>query len=200
VSGSVSSPVDKAAFGVLRGLADVVLVGAGTVRIEGYHAPAPQPRFADRRATAGQRPAPALAIVTRTGRLPADTGLFSGSSPTYVVTTAAADLAPLRNLAGSDQVIVAGNEDLDVDDAVNVLAARGLGRVLLDGGPSLLGSALAANRVDEVCLTWSPILVAGTGPRIATGAKAMLTVRPAHLIAAEDVLLGRWLVQHIPNN
>jgi riboflavin biosynthesis pyrimidine reductase len=200
VSGSVSSPVDKAAFGVLRGLADVVLVGAGTVRIEGYHAPAPQPRFADRRAAAGQRPAPALAIVTRTGRLPADTGLFSGSSPTYVVTTAAADLAPLRNLAGSDQVIVAGNEDLDVEDAVNVLAARGLGRILLEGGPSLLGSALAANRVDEVCLTWSPILVAGTGPRIATGAKAMLTVRPAHLIAAEDVLLGRWLVQHIPNN
>jgi riboflavin biosynthesis pyrimidine reductase len=200
VSGSVSSPVDKATFGVLRGLADVILVGAGTVRAEGYRAPVAKPSFAERRAANGQRPAPALAIVTRTGRLPADTGLFSGSSPTYVVTTAAADLAPLRELAGPDRVIVAGDEDLDVEDAVRVLAARGLTRILLEGGPSLLGSALAANRVDEVCLTWSPILVAGTGPRIAVGPEAMLTARPAHLIAAEDVLLSRWLVQHIPNN
>ena len=198
VSGSVSSPVDKATFGVLRGLADVILVGAGTVRAEGYRVPTAKPEFAERRAASGQRPAPALAVVTRTGNLPAE--LFEGASPTFIVTTATADLAPLRELAGPDQVIVAGDEELDVADAVNVLAARGLGRVLLEGGPSLLGSALAANRVDEVCLTWSPILVAGTGPRIATGPPARLTARPAHLIAAEDVLLGRWLVQHYPNN
>jgi riboflavin biosynthesis pyrimidine reductase len=200
VSASVSSPVDKATFGVLRGLSDVVLVGAGTVRAEHYHAPTANLAFAERRAAVGQRPAPALAIVTRTGRIPTDSGLFQGSSPTYVVTTAKADLAPLRDLAGSDQVIVAGDDDLDVEDAVRVLASRGLGRVLLEGGPSLLGSALAAGRVDEICLTWSPILVAGHGPRIAVGPPTALTVRPAHLIAAEDVLLGRWLVQHIPNN
>ena len=199
-SGSVSGPVDKATFGVLRGLADVLLVGAGTVRAEGYRAPSPNPAFAERRATSGQRPAPALAIVTRSGRLPRDTGLFQGTSPTYVVTTERADLDPLRELAGPDQVIVAGDKDLDVVDALNVLAARGLRRVLLEGGPSLLGSALAAGRVDELCLTWSPILVSGSGPRIAYGPPAMITARPAHLIAAEDVLLGRWLVQHFPNN
>jgi 5-amino-6-(5-phosphoribosylamino)uracil reductase len=200
VSGSISSPVDQATFGVLRGLADVVLVGAGTVRAEGYQAPAPQRAFAERRAENGQQPAPSLAIVTRSGRLPADTGLFTGKSPTYVITTTAADLAPLRELAGPDRVIVAGDEDLDVDDAIQVLASRGLGRVLLEGGPSLLGSAMAAGRVDELCLTWSPMLVAGDRPRIASGPAVRLTTRPAHLIAAEDVLLGRWLVQHIPNN
>jgi riboflavin biosynthesis pyrimidine reductase len=200
VSASVSSPVDKAAFGVLRGLADVILVGAGTVRAEGYRAPTAKSAFADRRAAVAQLPAPALAIVTRSGRLPAESDLFAGASPTYIVTTAAAELAPLRKLAGAEQVIVAGDQDLDVADAVSVLAALGLGRVLLEGGPSLLGYALAANRVDELCLTWSPILVSGTGPRIATGPPARLTARPAHLIAAEDVLLGRWLVQHVPNN
>jgi riboflavin biosynthesis pyrimidine reductase len=200
VSGSVSSPVDKATFGVLRGLADVILVGAGTVRAEGYSAPTAKPQFADRREAGGQRPAPALAIVTRSGRLPTDTGLFNGPSPTYVVTTSTAQLEPLRALAGPDRVMVAGDEDLDVEDAISVLAGRGLGRILLEGGPSLLGSALAANRVDELCLTWSPLLVGGTGPRIALGPEVRLTTRPAHLIAAEDVLLGRWLVQHIPNN
>jgi len=200
VSSSISSPVDRATFGVLRGLADVILVGAGTVRTEGYRAPVPNPAFADRRKAAGQLPAPALAVVTRSGRLPRDTGLFSGTSPTYIVTTATSDLAAMRALAGPDHVIVAGDEDLDVEDIIRVLASRGLGRVLLEGGPSLLGSLLAAGGVDEVCLTWSPLLVAGTGPRIASGPPARLTARPAHLIAAEDVLLGRWLVQHIPNN
>jgi riboflavin biosynthesis pyrimidine reductase len=197
-SGTISSTVDKATFGVLRGLADVVLVGASTVRAEQYGPPKADPAFADRRSRAGQRPAPALAVVTHGGDLP--DGLFDGPSPTYLVTTASADLDRLRGLAGADRVIVAGEDDLDVEDAIRVLAGRGLGRVLLEGGPSLLGTAMAAGAVDELCLTWSPVLVAGSGPRIARGPAVALTARPAHLIAAEDVLLGRWLVQHIPNN
>lgn len=200
LSASISSPVDRAAFGVLRGLADVVLVGAGTVRDEGYRAMKANPAFADRRRAAGQRPAPAVAVVTRSGRIPTSSGLFESQSPVFVVTTAAADVARLRELAGPDRVIVAGEDELDVDDAVGVLASRGFGRVLLEGGPRLLGSALVANRVDELCLTWSPQLVGGDGPRIAHGGGAKLHARPAHLIAAEDMLLGRWLVQHIPNN
>jgi riboflavin biosynthesis pyrimidine reductase len=198
LSGTISSPVDKAAFGVLRGLADVVLVGASTVRAEGYHRPGANPAFGDRRRRASQRPAPVLAIVTRGGDVPSE--LFQGHSPAYLVTTATADVDRLRSLAGADQVIVAGEHELDVDDAVRVLAGRGLGRVLLEGGPSLLGTVLAAGRVDELCLTWSPMLVGGSGSRIAAGPAVGVTVRPAHLIAAEDVLLGRWLVQHIPNN
>jgi riboflavin biosynthesis pyrimidine reductase len=57
---------------------------------------------------------------------------------------------------------------------------------------------LAASQVDELCLTLSPQLMAGPGPRIATGPPANLAARPAHLIAAGDVLLGRWLV-HPPD-
>ena len=200
LSGSISGPVDRAAFGVLRGLADVVLVGAGTVRQERYKAMRANPAFAERRAAAGQRPAPTVAVVTRSGHIPSDSPVLASDQRPLVVTTAAADLPALRGLFGPDQVIVAGDENVDVTDAVNVLAARGLGRVLLEGGPALLGSALAANRVDELCLTWSPLLVGGDGPRIATGLPARVSARPAHLIAAEDMLLGRWLLHHVPNN
>lgn len=200
LSGALGGAVDRATFNVLRGLSDVVLVGAGTVRAEGYGATKADPAFADRRRARGQRPAPALAVVTRSGEVPTENGIFEGSSPTFVITTTRADLAKLRDLAGPDQVIVAGDDDVDVDDAVRVLAARGLRRVLLEGGPTLLGHALAARKVDELCLTWAPLLVAGGGPRIAQGPEVQVTARPAHLIAAEDVLLGRWLVQHIPND
>jgi len=194
-SASISAPADTAVFGVLRALADVILVGAGTVRAEGYGPPKPRASFADRRAAAGQAPAAALAVVTRSGFVPGDTGLFTGDVPTYVVTTAGADLDRLRSLAGSEHVIVAGEAEVDVADAVGALAARGLRRILLEGGPTLLGSALAAGRVDELCLTWSPLLVGGDAPRIAVGPPVELTARPAHLIAADDLLLGRWLVQ-----
>ena len=194
-SGSISAPADTAVFGVLRALADVILVGAGTVRAEGYGPAKPRQAFADRRAAAGQAPAPALAVVTRSGFVPGDTGLFTGDVPTYVVTTAGADLDRLRSLAGGEQVIVAGDAEVDVADAVAALAARGLRRILLEGGPTLLGSALAAGRVDELCLTWSPLLVGGDAPRIAVGPQVRLAARPAHLIAADDLLLGRWLVQ-----
>lgn len=195
-SGTISSPADKAVFGVLRALADVVLVGAGTVRAEGYGPVSARAEFADRRATAGQPPAAAMAVVTRSGHLPVDTGLFSGDVPTYVVTTAGADLHRLRSLAGTEHVIVAGDDLVDVDDAVGALASRGLRRVLLEGGPQLLGRAVAAGRLDELCLTWSPVLTAGDGPRIAFGpATAALTARPAHLLVADGMLLGRWVVQ-----
>ncbi|GLY17491.1 dihydrofolate reductase family protein [Kineosporia rhizophila] len=196
VSGALGGAADKATFHVLRGLADVVLVGAGTVRAEGYGVPQADPAFTERRRSRGQQPAPALAVVTRSGDVPA--GLLDGT--TFVVTTTRADLTRLREQAGPGQVIVAGDDDVDLDDAVRVLAGRGHRRVLLEGGPSLLGQALAAGQVDELCLTWAPTLVAGGGPRISHGPEVNLTARPAHLIAAEDVLLGRWLVQTVPNN
>lgn len=196
-SGGLGGPADKAVFAVLRALADVILVGAGTVRAEKYLPPEPDPEFADRRAAAGQSPAPSLAVVTRTGKL--DPRLFEGDNPSWVVTTADADLDALRALAGPDRVIVAGEGEPDVADAVKVLAGRGLKRVLLEGGPSLLGQALAAQRVEELCLTWSAILLGGDAPRIATGPSSRLRARPAHLIQAGDLLLGRWFVHGPPD-
>ena len=197
LSKSLGGRVDKTVFSVLRGLADVVLVGIGTARAEDYGPLAPDDDFVDRRTAAGQAPAPALALVSGSGDVPAGK-LFTGPNPSYVITTARADLDRLRSLAGPDRVIVAGDHELDPEDAIKALAGRGLGRVLLEGGPSLLGSMLGASRVDELCLTLSPHLLAGDGPRIAGGPPALLAARLAHLITADGTLLGRWLV-HAPD-
>jgi riboflavin biosynthesis pyrimidine reductase len=75
------------------------------------------------------------------------------------------------------------------------LAARGMPRILLEGGPTLLGRFEQAARIDELCLTISPMLVGGGGPRVAHGGEAKLRLRPAHLVECGGVLLGRWLVQ-----
>jgi 5-amino-6-(5-phosphoribosylamino)uracil reductase len=194
-SGSISSPTDRAVFSVLRGLADVVLVGAGTVRAEGYLRPRPQPEFTERRAAAGQAPAPRLAVVTTTGRLGATDTALGGPDGAYVITCARADLDRLRAVAGADRVLVAGQDRVDAQLAVTHLAARGLRRILLEGGPHLLGDTIAADCLDEICLTLTPLLVAGDAMRIALGPASAVRTRLAHLAECDATLLGRWLVQ-----
>lgn len=193
-SRSISSDVDRVVFGVLRSLADVVLVGAGTARAEGYGPLRARPEFAARRLAAHQWPLPATAFVTRSGKLPDDPGLFTGPDAAWVVTCAAADVESLRARAG-ERVLVAGESDVDPAVAVAQLAARGMRRVLLEGGPTLLARAMAAGRVDEVCLTFTPLLAGGNATRIANGLPAGLAVRNAHLVECEGTLLGRWYVQ-----
>lgn len=199
LSGTIGAAADRLVFDVLRNLADVVLVGAGTVRSEGYLRLRPRPAFADRRELTGQSPAPALAVVTRTGTFPDQAFLAppvpgTGDGALVVVTCAAADVDGLRRQVGSDQVVVAGEDDVDPTLATAQLAARGWPRILLEGGPRLLGRFVSAARLDELCLTLSPMLVAGSGPRVALGDAGLLRVRPAHLVECDGLLLGRWLV------
>jgi len=193
-SRSISSDVDRVVFDVLRGLADVVLVGAGTARTEGYGPLAAKPEFAARRLAAGQWPAPALALVTRSGKLPDHPDLFTGPDAAWVVTCSTADVDALRGVAG-ERLLVAGEDDVDPVLAVAQLAARGMRRVLLEGGPTLLARTVAAGRVDELCLTWTPLLAGGESARVAHGEVAGLRTSNAHLVECEGTLLSRWYVR-----
>jgi riboflavin biosynthesis pyrimidine reductase len=196
LSGSIGDPADSAVFGALRGLADVVLVGAGTARAEGYQRPAPQPGFAERRHAAGQSEVAALAVVTRSGELPQRHDLWAADVPAYVVTCADADVDGLRRRIGKRRLVVAGEHEVDPALAAAQLAALGMPRILLEGGPTLLGRFQTAGQVAELCLTISPMLVGGEGPRVAHSPRwAAQRLRPAHLVECGGTLLGRWLVQ-----
>ena len=195
LSEGLSGPADKTVFGVLRGMADVVLVGAGTARAEGYKAPRARPSYADLRAGLGQRPAPALALVSRGLDLDPVSALFTGDERTIVVTCAASDAAARGRLAEVADVLVAGEEEVDLAYVVAALARRGLPRVLCEGGPRLLGDVLGAGLLDELCLTVSPKTVSGDGPRIVAGAGVDVTFEPAHVLEADGMLLTRYLTR-----
>ncbi|WP_336923217.1 dihydrofolate reductase family protein [Aquipuribacter sp. SD81] len=198
-SGSVSSDVDKAVFGLLRGLADAVLVGAGTARSEGY-GPAGRHRvLAARREAAGRRATAVVVQVTRSGRVETGRGMFEVPEAGLVVMPAgdAEALARAREAAGEDGVVLAGHVDdggPDLARALDALAERGLRHVLCEGGPGLLADVAAADVLDELCLTTSPLLVASDAPRVTAGA----AVGPhglelAGLLHARSTLLARWL-------
>ncbi|MCU1431567.1 MAG: bifunctional deaminase-reductase domain protein [Actinotalea sp.] len=194
-SGSINGPADLRVFTTLRALADVVLVGAGTVRAEGYGAPVVGAGLVPGRRARHQPDHPALAVVSASGELPAS--LLAHDRPPVVFTTdRAPGLADLRRHLPAGQVEVHEGA-VDLQRVIASLGERGLPGVLTEGGPRLLGDLLTARLVDELCLTTSPVLVGGPAPRAVAGAgwfAPPIGARPAHLLHSGGVLLGRWLL------
>lgn len=197
-SGPLGGPSDRAVFGTLRDLADVVLVGAGTVRAEGYGGVKVSAAQRALRVERGQAPVPTLAIVSASGRL--DPGLRAFTeveTPTIVFTTSAADRARLDALTATGALVhvLDSADGVDIAAAIDLLSERGLPRVLCEGGPRLFGDILCLDAADELCLTISPLLTAGDSPRLAaSGTSVLHRMRQAHLLLDDDsVLLTRWV-------
>lgn len=168
----LSSDMDMRIFGTLRALADAVVVGAETVRQEGYRPARAREAFAERRAAAGQGPAPAIAVVSASLDLDFSLPLFTSPLvPTLVLTGAAAaqERIAAAEKAGAEVVVAGDGPGVEPDRAVRALAGRGLRRLLTEGGPRLLGQFVASGVLDELCLTVSPTLTAGDAQRIAGG-------------------------------
>jgi len=171
VSAGLSSPADERLFHLLRGLADVVLVGAGTVRAEGYGPARVSPEYAQARAAAGQQPAAAIAVVSASLDLDFDSPLYTdATTPTITVTVEDARPDRLARARAAGEVALAGRSGrVDLAAAIDVLADSGRGRVLCEGGPTVLAAIAAADALDELCLTISPQLRAGAGLRMLVG-------------------------------
>lgn len=162
-SGSLRNPDDSFVFGVLRALADVIVVGAATVRVEDYRRPLGR---SDLRATS-LRPAggahPALAILSRSGELPPSVG---ADWPTLLVTPRSGVARASRRSGLRPQQVIAADGPAEI---IAALAARGLRGIQVEGGPSTLGRFAAADALDELCLSTTHRTVGGTSPRVLDG-------------------------------
>jgi riboflavin biosynthesis pyrimidine reductase len=170
LSGGLSGPGDKRLFELFRRLCQVVLVGAGTVRAEGYGPMRVGEESAAWRVAHGLGAHPVFAIVS--GRLdldPASPIFTDAPVRPIVVTTERSSVERRASFDAVADVVVAGRDAVDVPALLAALHDCGLTRVLCEGGPSFFGSLLAADAVDELCLTVSPRLEAGDARRIARG-------------------------------
>jgi riboflavin biosynthesis pyrimidine reductase len=181
LSAGISGPGDRAVFAMGRRTADVVLVGAGTARAEGY-GPAKVP----------------IALVT--ARLDLDLGaaLFvEAEHRTILLTVAAVGPARLEAAAEVADVVVCGQAEVDLRLAVAALRERGLHRVVCEGGPALLAAVCAAGLLDELCLTLSPLLAgAGDAGGRLLGMPALpgpLSLRLGQVLEEDGFLFTRYL-------
>lgn len=191
-SAGLSSEPDKQVFSVLRMLCDALVVGAGTLRQENYGAVRlDEHRRAWRRAH-GLAEHPVLVVVSRSLNLDPAQGAFADAPVRPLVLTDRRAVAP----AGLDEVadvIRAGATGIDFAAAVGELHRRGLRQLLCEGGPHLFGSLTAADVVDEVCLTVSPLLTGPGAGRITAGPTCPprgMVLR--HVLAAQSALLLRY--------
>ncbi|MGD9485689.1 pyrimidine reductase family protein [Streptomyces sp. TRM70308] len=168
----LSNDTDMRVFGVLRALADAVVVGAETVRKEGYRPARARPAFADRRAAAGQAPAPAIAVLSASLELDFSAPLFTEPrTPTLVLTGAGAPADRVHAAEAAGARVVFAGEGVGADPArvPELLAGHGHYRLLTEGGPWVLGEFAGAGVLDELCLSLSPRVTAGEAPRIMNG-------------------------------
>ena len=189
----LQTTADQAVFRALRAVSDAVVVGAGTARREGYGAVRPRPEAAAWRRGRGMPEQPTLVLVSRSLALDPAARCFEG--PAVVVTCAAADPARRAALAEVADVVVAGGQSVDLADAVGQLHERGLRSLLCEGGPTLLTALLAADLVDELCLTCAPVLVGAAPALLPAALPSPVPLSLVHLVDGGDgSLLFRWAV------
>lgn len=199
LSGGLGGPADRAMFAALRSVADLILVGAGTVEAEGYGPSRPSAEARARRVERGQAPTPRIVVATASLAPDPHARLFAEAAPgarPVVLTVATADPDRRRALATVADVHVVGDDRIDWRRALGLLRT-GLGAsvVLCEGGPRTIGQLIASDLIDELCLTVAPLLAAGAGPRIASGAALHAPHRLdlARVVEADGHLLLRYV-------
>ncbi|MGB3375576.1 MAG: pyrimidine reductase family protein [Microbacterium sp.] len=196
-SGGLGDPADRRMFDLLRREADVVLLGAGTARIEGYGGMRLSDEEAAWRTDAGLAPQPTFALVSRSLELDPASPIFT-DAPTrpIVYTVASAPVARREELAQVADVVVTGDEDADGSRIRQDLADRGLHRIHSEGGPHLFGAMLAAGAVDALHLTLAPSLEVGRAGRIARPVIPDAPSLPAQASLATVLRAGDELLLH----
>ena len=170
-SGTLGGETDRDVMSVLRTLSDVVVVGAGTIRVEGYGGVALPPDDVAWRRENGLADQPHVAVVSNHLSLDPDAPLFAEAARRpIVVTRADAPADRLRELEAVADLIVCGEASVNLTMMLERFEHRGLTQVLCEGGPRLFGALLDADLVDQVCLTIAPRFVGGDAGRIDAGA------------------------------
>ncbi|MDO5504153.1 MAG: dihydrofolate reductase family protein [Actinomycetia bacterium] len=185
VSGSINNPADKRVFDLLRSLADTVLVGAGTVRAEGY----------ERVETPGGSRAPSIVVVSNRGIMPTsvvDSPTHDGGIPRGPAFLATSRSAPQAQ-AGVARIIC-GESSVDEEALLRELHERGARSVLCEGGPHLLTSLLERGLIDELAITTSPMLVGAVSRLQLTTSPLDVSLSWAGGAVIDGTLFALWRV------
>jgi riboflavin biosynthesis pyrimidine reductase len=195
VSGALGGPADKELFGVLRSLADVVLVASGTMRAERYGPVVMSPTTQDARRRRGQEAVPPIAVVSGSADFDWDTPFFTEATERpMIITTASAPADARARAAEVADVIVAGNDEVDLGRALHELGERGAHHVLAEGGPTLNGELARVDLLDELCVTLAPRLASGDAKRLIAGSTldVLAQLRLRSVCEQDDYLFLRY--------
>lgn len=188
-SGALGGPADHIVFGLIRSFADVVVVGAGTMRAEQYGPAKLDEGRRTARIARGQTPVPPVAVITRSANLDWESDFFTAAEVRPIVLTVEASRDRHARAQRVADVVLAGTQEVDLTLGLNELARRGYRDILVEGGPSINAELAALDVIDELCVTISPLLLAGTSSRILRGDSTVTR----HLELASSVTADGYL-------
>jgi riboflavin biosynthesis pyrimidine reductase len=195
LSGGLSDAADKRVFALLRRPCDVVVVGAGTIRAEGYGGMRVDEASERWRVSRGFAAQPTLAIVSGGLDLDPASDVFTQAPVRPIIlTNGSSPVVRRERLAAVADVIVCGEASFDTATALDALADRGLKRVHCEGGPHLFGTFVRQSTLDELCLTVSPVLEGGAGQRIIGGAQGERDLRLEQVLRSGSTLFLQYRV------
>ena len=174
VSAGLSSDADREVLLTLRSIADMIVVGAGTVRAEGYGVP--------------KKPGQRIGVVSRTAQVDLTRPLFTSGAGFLILP----EDAPERDI----ETVRAGVGEIDLEAAMCRLPGNPT-FVQAEGGASLNGSLAAADLLDEINMTTSPMVAGGSGSRSTANAPELgLRFDLAHVLEEDGFLFSRYVRRH----
>ena len=180
-SETLSNPVDRTILGVIREHGDVVVIGAQSLRAEGYLLPRRVP----------------LAVVTSSGNLAGHGTGPTGATGNVIVVCPPSAVDRVHETSGdmSIEILTIDTPDgrLAIADIIEALAARGLTSIVCEGGPGLAAQFLEAGVVDEVCLSTSPVINGSALPVFGTDDTDQTALRIDQLMVDDaSGIYARW--------
>ena len=196
----LSGPADKNIYQIIRGLADIILVGAGTIRTENYKAPrTPEGTLAEFRESRNQEKRPRIAVISGELNLDPEMGLFAENHPEDkppLIYSKNASLEKNGSLFSSSAEVIGFQEDeLNILKIVENLSKQKAKIVVCEGGPSLNAHLLAADVIDEFCLSISPRAVGGeiSAPLLEQPVDSPTALSLDRIILEDEFLFCRYL-------
>ena len=199
-SGGLANINDRAIFSIIRQSADIIIVGASTVLIEEYSNVCLSINQQNERKKYGQSNIPQIAVITTSSKLKKSDKFFSLNKKQvpFVFTSANNFINTQKRLNMSAEVVNVSSknpEKIDFFTIVKFLAERKFFRILIEGGPFILGKLMEKNILNELCLTISPILIGGKSKRIAISTKQLeVRMQPLSLLMDNE---GYFYIRYI---
>ena len=193
----LSNGDDFARVDAVRASCDAILVGAATVRVDNPRLLVRSRRLRERRAARGLPPSPAKVTVTRRAQLDARADFFTAGDAEKLVYCASPRVGDARARLGDVATVVDGGDGVEMRRLSADLAARGVERLMVEGGGTVHTQFLTGDLADELQLAVAPVFVGDSdAPRfVRDGSFPWNPARRARLAEVRqigDVVLMRY--------